>query len=422
MKVAVIGGGISGIGAAWLLSRAGHEVHLFEAEDRLGGHAHTVDVQEEGGPLPVDTGFLVYNELTYPNLIGFFEELGVETIGSDMSLSIKSSREDLEWAGDNLNSVFGQRKNLFSPGFYLMLWDILRFGREAEKNLSLARRHAWSLGELLENRKYSRRFLDHYLLPIGAAIWSTPEGEMLAFPAETFLVFFMNHKLLQVNDRPQWRTVLGGSRQYVEKAARGIRHIHLSSPVESVERKENGRIELVVGGNTLEFDKVIFATHAPVTAKILRNKTQKESAVLGAIEYESNRTILHSDETFMPRNKLCWSSWNVEATGHGGYAKTVSLTYFINRLQSLKTKKNYFVTLNPVADLSGILEFIYAHPKFDRDALRAQRSLDEIQGTGGVYFAGAWTRYGFHEDGLLSGVRVCERLGVTAPWNKEKNP
>ena len=417
MKIAVVGGGISGLGSAWLLSEK-HEVHLYEADSRLGGHAHTVDVSEGSTKIPVDTGFLVYNELTYPNLIGFFDTLGVETIGSDMSLSIMAKKDHLEWAGNNLNSIFGQRKNLLNPGFYYMLYEIIRFGREAESNLAEARRHALTLGELLEKRRYSKRFLNHYLLPIGAAIWSTPEAEMLSFPAETFIVFFINHKLLQVNDRPQWRSVKNGSRQYVEKAAKRISQIHLDSPVSSVDRKE-GKVVVTSRGKSEVFDAVVLATHPPITTKILENITAAESKILGVISYESNRTILHSDPEFMPKTKSCWSSWNVLGTGSGGFAKKVSLTYFINTLQSLPTKINYFVTLNPHAEIQKPLqEFSYGHPKFDQTAIRAQRDLDLIQGSGGVYYAGAWTRYGFHEDGILSAVKVSELLGVKAPWNK----
>lgn len=417
MKIAVVGSGISGISAAWILSGV-HEVHLYESEGRLGGHAHTVDVSEGEKKIPVDTGFLVYNELTYPNLIGFFHELGVETIESDMSLSIIAKDKGLEWAGNNLSSVFGQRKNLLNPGFLWMLIEILRFGREAEKNLALSRRHAWTLGELLNQRRYSQRFIDDYLLPIGGAIWSTPEGEMLSFPAETFLSFFMNHKLLQVNDRPKWRTVKNGSRQYVEKAAKKISHIHLNAKVTSVERKGE-KVSVTANGVTQDFDRVILATHAPVTNAILKNKTKKEEEVLSAIHYEKNETILHSDVTFMPAQRRCWSSWNVLGTGKSGYAEKVSLTYNINFLQSLPTKTNYFVTLNPHSKVNRpIQDFSYEHPKFDQTAIRAQRAVESLQGNGGVYFAGAWTRYGFHEDGILSAVKVAELLGVKAPWNK----
>ncbi len=417
MKIAVIGSGISGLSAAWLLSDQ-YEVHLFEAEDRLGGHAHTVDVEEDKKKIPVDTGFLVYNELTYPNLIGFFKALGVTTIESNMSLAVISKSRNLEWAGNNLNSVFGQRKNLLSPGFLYMLYEIIRFGREAEKNLALSRRHAWSLGELLSQRHFSRRFIDDYLLPIGGAIWSTPEIGMLAFPAETFLTFFMNHKLLEVNGRPKWRTVEKGSRQYVQKAALKISKIFLNSRITAVERKD-GKVLVTNNNETNVYDKVIMATHAPITKKILKNQSPKETEVLNAFRYESNATILHSDESFMPKSKLCWSSWNVIGTGNSGKSNKVSLTYNINFLQSLPTKKNFLVTLNPHEKIKEPLrEFSYDHPQFDQDAIRAQRELPTIQGNGGVYFAGAWTRYGFHEDGILSAVKVAELLGVIAPWNK----
>ncbi len=393
-------------------------MHLFEAEDRLGGHAHTVDVEEDGKKIPVDTGFLVYNELTYPNLIGFFEALGVTTIESNMSLAVMSKSRNLEWAGNNLNSVFGQRKNLLSPGFLYMLYEIIRFGREAEKNLALSRRHAWSLDELLSQRRFSRRFIDDYLLPIGGAIWSTPEMGMLSFPAETFLTFFMNHKLLEVNGRPKWRTVEKGSRQYVQKAALKISKIFLNSRITAVERKD-GKVVVTNNNETNVYDKVIMATHAPITKKILKNQSSKEEEVLNAFRYESNATILHSDESFMPKSKLCWSSWNVIGTGNSGKSNKVSLTYNINFLQSLPTKKTFLVTLNPHERIKEPLrEFSYDHPQFDQEAIRAQRELPTIQGNGGVYFAGAWTRYGFHEDGILSAVNVAELLGVKAPWIK----
>lgn len=415
MKIAIVGAGISGLGAAWILSQK-HEVHLFESESRLGGHANTVVIKEEDRGVPVDTGFLVYNELTYPHLTNFFKTLGVDTVASDMSLAIRAGHKDLEWAGTNLDTVFAQRRNLLKPGFLGMIFDILRFDRESEENLRLSRQNAWTLGQLLEYRQYGLQFRRDYLMPIGAAIWSTPEMKMEEFPAETFIAFFINHRLLQINDRPIWRTVKNGSIEYVKRVAERIPHIHVGTPVHSVERRD-GKISLRVGGETLIFDKVVFATHAPVTLRILKTENTKERDILSAIETRGNRTLLHHDEGLMPQIKKCWSSWNVFSAAEYFDAPAVSLTYFINKLQPLPTNKNYFVTLNPQTQVNNVLrEFHYEHPQFNKRAIAAQGELPNIQGVGGVYFAGAWTRYGFHEDGLLSAVKVGEHFGINPPW------
>ncbi len=415
MKIGVIGAGISGLSAAWLLSKK-HEVHLFESENRLGGHAHTYSVKEGASTVPVDTGFLVYNELTYPNLTSFFKALNVETVDSEMSLSIQVSDRNLEWSGTDLNSIFGQRSNLLKPNFYRMLIEIMRFGREAEHNLMLSARHAWTLGELLANRRFSKRFLTDYLLPVGAAIWSTPEFKILDFPASTFLTFFMNHKLLQVNNRPIWKTVKNGSIQYVQKVAAEIPHIHLSSEVVEVERI-GGKVNVKTNSGTFEFDRVIMATHAPITMNLLKLQSDQEKKTLSAFKYEANRTVLHTDSSLMPQNQRCWSAWNVYGRTNLQAESKVSLTYYINRLQPLPSANNYFVTLNPNNEIDcAIKQFSYSHPLFDQNAIRAQRELASIQGNGGVYFAGAWSRYGFHEDGLLSAVKVAQLFNVEIPW------
>lgn len=417
MKIAVVGAGISGLGAAWLLSQK-HEVHLFEAESRLGGHAHTVSVQEPHQLVPMDTGFLVYNELTYPHLTAFFKELNVETVDSSMTLSIQLKDKNLEWSGSNLNTIFGQRSNLLKLSFHKMLLEILRFGREAEESLQLALRHAWTLGEFLQARKFAPQFATDYLLPIGAAIWSTPEPKMLEFPAATFLTFFINHKLLQVNNRPIWKTVKGGSVQYVEKAARGITHVHKATPVLEVERISNGKIQVKTHKGTVEFDRVVMATHTPVTARVLKGQSDHERQMLSSISYESNKTFLHHDESCMPKNKRCWSAWNVYGVMNTEHSRKVSLSYYINELQRPTTNKNYFLTLNPSKRIESVVqEFEYSHPQFDQRAIRAQRDLPSIQGQGGVYYAGAWSRYGFHEDGLLSAVNVAKLMGVETPWS-----
>lgn len=415
MKIAVVGSGISGLGSAYLLGQQ-HEVHLFESADRLGGHAHTVTVTEGQNFVPVDTGFLVYNELTYPHLIAMFKKLGVETIASDMSLSVQVKEKDLEWSGTDLNSVFGQRKNLLNFRFYRMLSEILRFHREADANLKLSRQNHWSLRDLLKQRNYTAEFCHDYMIPIGAAIWSTPEKKMLDFPAESFLTFFLNHRLLQVNDRPVWRTVKGGSVEYVTKISRHIPHIHLGEAVLEVERI-NGKVVLRTFNDSFEFDRVVMATHAPITQKILKNKTPLESEVLSSIGTELNRAILHCDDREMPKNKRCWSSWNVVGSTNHENERKVSLSYHINRLQSLPTSNNYFVTLNSSQELNSVIrEIDYQHPIFDQRAIQAQKLIPEIQGIGGVFYAGAWTRYGFHEDGLLSAVKVAEKMGIGTPW------
>ncbi|WP_415061410.1 NAD(P)/FAD-dependent oxidoreductase [Bdellovibrio sp.] len=415
MKTAVIGAGISGLGAAWILSQQ-DEVHLFESEGRLGGHAHTVDVSDGSSGVPVDTGFLVYNELTYPHLKSFFKELHIETVASDMSLAIKAPYKDLEWAGTNLDTVFAQRSNIVRPAFLRMLYDITRFNREAEQNKELAQKHGWSLRQLVQSRSYSEEFKRDYLLPIGAAIWSTPERGMEEFPAETFLTFFINHRLLQISNRPIWRTVKGGSIEYVKKVAARIPFVHLNAPVQNVERRQD-KVLVRTNGECLEFDRVVFATHAPITLRMLGNATDLERRVLGSISTSANKTYLHTDSSFMPTRRKCWSSWNVLGSSDSQNHENVSLTYFINKLQPLGAKQDFFVTLNPRSPVQRVLrEFSYDHPQFDREAIEAQKSLPLIQGQGGVYFAGAWTRYGFHEDGLLSAVRVGELLGIKPPW------
>lgn len=426
MKIAVVGSGISGLGAAWLLSKQ-HDVHLFEADNRLGGHANTASVAEPdmadalGSTIPMDTGFLVYNELTYPHLTAFFKALQVETVDSNMSLSVQVRNKNLEWNGTNLNGVFGQRLNLFKPSFHRMLLEILRFGKEAEQNLLAARKNSWSLNDLLSFGRYSDNFKMDYLLPIGAAIWSTPESRMLEFPAETFLRFFINHKLLQVNDRPVWRTVKNGSINYVEKIASSLAHVHLNTAVVAVERvSSSGKVIVRTQNESTEFDKVVLATHAPITNKILMNKSDLEQKVLSAVKFEPNRTVLHTDASVMPKNARCWASWNVNGTLTQEQKRKVSLSYYLNLLQPLETKKKYFVTLNADKNLDNILkEFNYSHPQFDRLAIQAQAELPTIQGQGGVYYAGAWSRYGFHEDGLLSAVNVARLIGTQTPWKVE---
>jgi uncharacterized protein len=418
MNIAVIGSGISGLGSAFLLGQK-HKVHLFESSHRLGGHAHTTSIERDSKQFNVDSGFLVYNDLTYPHLKGMFKHLDVETVASDMSLSIQVPDVGLEWAGDNLNTVFAQRKNLLNPKFYRLLFNILDFHKKAELNRELARKNKWTIGEMLKQQNYSRELLEWYVLPMVAAIWSTPEKGMLDFPAETFLTFFINHKLLQVNDRPVWRTVKNGSKNYVEKIAQKLHHVHLHEPVISVEH-DGAKLKLTTAKQVYSFDQVIFATHAPVTARIYKFQNAAQEKVLRSFSTVQNNAYLHEDLGFMPKKRKCWASWNVQAQMNTHHSDKVSLTYLLNRLQPLATQRNMLLTLNPSKKPENVIfDAQYDHPKFDQKAIDAQAALPGIQGIGGVYFAGAWTRYGFHEDGLLSAVNVAKLFDIHTPWKVE---
>lgn len=418
MKIAIIGSGISGLGTALLLSQK-HEVHLFEAANRLGGHAHTSSIDQRGKQINIDTGFLVYNDLTYPHLRSMFKYLNTKTVASDMSLSIQVPQIGLEWAGNNLDSVFAQRMNLINPRFYRFLLAILDFHIQAEKFRVLSRENRWTIGDLLRQQKYPKELLEWYILPMVAAIWSTPEKGMLDFPAETFLTFFINHKLLQVNDRPVWRTVENGSKNYVEQIAQKLQHIHLNEPVDSVENI-TGVLHLKTHKADYHFDRVVFATHAPVTAKIYKFKNQHQEKAIKSFSTIPNKAYLHDDLDFMPAKTKCWASWNVQAQLGIADSDKVSLTYLLNRLQPLATDNNLLLTLNPSRQPKNVLfNASYDHPKFDQKAIDAQGDIPHLQGIDGVYFAGAWTRYGFHEDGLLSAVNVAKLFDIETPWRVE---
>ncbi len=417
MKIAVIGSGISGLGSSLLLGQK-HEVHLFEADNRLGGHAHTSSIKIGETEANVDTGFLVYNDLTYPHLLSLFKYLEVETVASDMSLSIQAPSLNLEWSGESLNSVFAQRKNLLNPRFYRLLLDILKFHKKAEFYRDLSRQKKWSIAELLKNQEYSKELTEWYILPMVAAIWSTPEKLMMSFPAETFLTFFLNHKLLQVNDRPQWKTVKNGSINYVQKIAKKLEHVHLDEATLKVKR-DGSHLRVNTTKGEYLFDKVVFATHPSLTSKILQTESSEVKRVLSSFQTIKNTAYLHHDESFMPRSKKCWASWNVSANLNTPEEHQVSLTYYLNRLQPLPTKKNMLLTLNPSRiPQKSLFQADYNHPKFDQLAIEAQLELPMIQGIDNVFHCGAWTRYGFHEDGLLSAVNIAKLFGIDTPWRR----
>lgn len=420
-RIAVIGGGISGLSAAWLLA-AQHDVTLFEAADYVGGHSNTIDVTLDGITHPVDTGFLVHNDRTYPNLIQLFAHLGVETVASDMSFAVAMPSLDLEWAGSNLDTVFGQRKNLLRPTFWRMLRDILRFNAQAARHLADARESGATLGELLQREGYGDTMRDWYLLPMAAAIWSSPNGEILQFPAATFLQFCLNHGLLQVNDRPQWKTVLGGSREYVRRMLPRIQTVHVTTPVSAVWRNHEGvQVESALGRK--RFDEVIFATHAPQTLAMLTDASADEIRILASVRYQPNRAVVHTDPSFLPRRKKLWSAWNYQGGPQGDeLQRAVCVSYLINQLQPLPFNKPVIVTLNPWHEPAPehlLREIHYEHPLFDAAAIAAQAELPAIQGVNGVWFCGAWCRYGFHEDGLQAGMAVARALGATVPWQAE---
>lgn len=421
MRVAVIGSGISGMGAAWLLSPA-HEVDLFEADDRLGGHAHTHDVLLGGTTVAADTGFMVYNERTYPNLIRFFERLGVEHKESDMSFSVQCPAEGVEWAGKGLDSIFAQRMNVASPVFLRMLVDIVRFSGMAERLLADDSVDSLTLGELLGREGLGKGFTDWYLIPMGSAIWSTPPGQMLGFPAKSFLRFCDNHGLLHVRGKPQWRSVIGGSRTYVDSAARAISgEIRVSAPVERVERKSDGVVVVWPDGER-RYDEVVIASHADQALSMLADPSDAERDILSAFGASPNDTVLHTDTSFLPSRERAHASWNYYSEAAEMSAGGLSLTYYLNRLQPLGVDDPLLVTLNPVRepDPGRVIGRIpYTHPVFSAGAIAAQGRLDDIQGTRRTWFTGAWQRYGFHEDGLLSAVRVAEAMGATLPWGAE---
>jgi uncharacterized protein len=425
-KIAVIGSGISGLSAAWLLSQQ-HDVTLFEAGEKLGGHTNTVDVTVDGLTHPVDTGFLVFNHKTYPNLTALFAHLDVASVETEMSFAVSLDTPDLEWAGSSLATVFGQKRNLVRPAFWQMLADILRFNRESVAWLDSLPDEDLSLRDYLQRGGYSRAFTDWYLLPMGAAIWSCPTGSMLDYPLATFVRFCRNHGLLQVFDRPLWRTVQGGGRAYVNKLAAQIGHDHirLATPVRRVERCADG-IRLTLPKGDENFDQVVLACHSDQALALLGDTASAaEQQVLSAIRYQPNRAVLHTDAALLPRDRSLWSAWNYSAGEDAGAGCPVSVSYLINRLQPLPFATPVVVSLNPErapAPEKVLAEFSYAHPLFDGPAIAAQARLPEIQGVDRLWYCGAWGGYGFHEDGLRSGLQVAAALGCSAPWEAPVAP
>jgi len=422
MKLAIVGSGISGLAVAHAMKHQA-DITVFEAGDYFGGHTHTVDVTL---PTPqgmvthgVDTGFLVFNERTYPNLIKLFTELDVETAPSDMSFSVKVPGalrgRTLEWSGTDLNSVFAQRSNLVNPKFWRMLLDVLRFNALCTRIANEQRETELQqpLADFLRSHNFSEPFRDWYFLPMLGCIWSCPTDQMLQFPVATMIRFCHNHGLIQVTDRPQWFSVVGGARNYVEKILAGVHDKRLNTPVRLIERDAMG-VRIVTDGHAERFDQVVIATHTDQALRLLREPSAEERSLLGAIRYQDNHAVLHTDARVLPSNSKTWAAWNYErAANSERESARVCLHYLLNRLQRIPFQQPVVVSLNPVQAIDPAIivgEYAYAHPVFDLAAIEAQKRLPLIQGQQRTWFAGAWTGYGFHEDGLKSGLNVGRAL------------
>jgi predicted NAD/FAD-binding protein len=413
VKIAIVGSGIAGNVAAYHLNRE-HDITVFEADSHIGGHTHTHDIEHEGARVSVDTGFIVCNDRTYPHFLALMTELGVELQPSDMSFSVNTD-SGLEYNGTTLNTLFAQRRNLVRPGFYRMIRDILRFNREAPRLLRW-RSDAVTLGEYLEAHRYSPQFIEHYILPMGAAIWSAGTDTLRNFPARYFVRFFHNHGMLTVDDRPQWRTVRGGSARYVEKLAAGFRErVRLNTPVESVRRSAAGVFVKPAGAEVERFDRVFFACHSDQALRLLGDASHDERAVLGAIRYQRNEVLLHTDVSVLPKRRLAWAAWNYHLLDGQVNRATdrVAVTYHMNILQRLTTRTPLLVTLNMADRVDPkrvIRELSYEHPVFTPEAVAAQARQAEINGADRAYFCGAYWGFGFHEDGVVSALNALEHF------------
>ncbi len=411
MRIAVIGAGVSGLCCAYRLRHA-HDVTVFEAASYVGGHTNTIDVPEPQGIVAVDTGFIVFNDRTYPRFTRLLEELGVASQPTDMSFSVRCDRSGLEYAGTGLNGLFAQRRNLFRPGFHRLLRDWLRFGRESQE-VEAEADDRWSVGDYLDCRGYSREFVEQYFLPMGSAVWSCPHDDFRRFPMRFIVEFYRNHGLLSLSDRPQWRVIRGGSRRYVEALLRRLpREVVLNSPVASMHRQPDG-VELRFPHREMElFDHVIFACHSDQALSILGDQaTRTERAVLGAFRYEANEVTLHNDPSVLPRLKRAWASWNYRVPLSHREKSTV--TYHMNRLQRLSSRRDYCVTLNDVGGIRAdavLRQLTYHHPVFAISRRAAQRRHDEFIGPNRTSFCGAYWGNGFHEDGVRSAEAVCAKL------------
>jgi predicted NAD/FAD-binding protein len=411
MRIAVIGSGISGMVSAYLLSQD-HDIVLYEANNYIGGHTHTIDVSIGDISYPVDTGFIVFNEKTYPNFVRLMRSLGVAWQPSNMSFSVQCDQTGLVFSPSTLNALFVQRKNFFRPSFYRMLWDAIRFRREALELIG-SDNYRITLESYLEEKKYSHTFIEHFIIPMGGAIWSADPLQFRQFPARYLVEFFNNHGFLNVRHQPQWLVIKGGSKQYIDPLTRAYKNrIRLNSPVASVKRYPE-KVEITTtGGDTASFDQVVIAAHSDQALRMLADPSDLEREVLGSIPYQENLAILHTDSSLLPPNRMAWASWNYhipkEERGR------VALTYNMNILQNLKATETFCVTLNMPEKIHPdrtIQRLIYHHPVYDPNSLNARRKQDELNGKNRTYFCGAYWGYGFHEDGVNSALSVCKHFG-----------
>jgi len=416
MRIAVVGSGIAGLGSALLLHRQGHAVTLFEAGPVLGGHTATVDVTLDGATAPVDTGFLVFNDRTYPHLVALFDELGVASVASEMSFSVRVDERGLEWAGTDLASLFAQPSNALRPDFWRMLADIMRFNRATTAMIAAGMVPTLSLAAYLDSEGYGAPFREWYLLPMAAAIWSSPKQDILDFPLPTFVRFCHNHGLLSISNRPQWRTVVGGAREYVRRIAAELPDVRVDTPVRRVRRGERG-VDVEAGGVTTHFDEIVLACHSDQALALLADPSPPEARLLSRIRYQPNRVLLHTDAALLPKSRRAWAAWNYLAAADADGTRPVAVSYLINRLQPLPFETPVVVTLNPPfePDPAKLLqEFEYWHPLLDSAAVTAQQGIARIQGVRHTWYAGAWLGYGFHEDGLRSAHAVADGIAGRA--------
>lgn len=422
-KVAVVGSGISALSAAWFLSQK-HQVVLFEKQPRLGGHTNTIEVKEGDKTIPVDTGFIVFNRPNYHHLTAMFKHLRVATQDTEMSFAVSIDEGDVEYSGTDINGLFAQRSNLFSVSHWKMIFEILRFNKTAKADLKSTKALDESLGDYLLENRFSDKMRDHYLLPMAAAIWSCPVDTMLKFPTRSFLQFFENHGLLNVEDRPQWETVVNGSKTYINEVLQNSNfEYRLADGVSKVTKADKGLILTTESGHTEHFDEVVFGSHADETFKVLDASLQADFALLQNFAYQENIAYLHTDKNLMPKRQKAWSSWNYLRDMQQP-ENAVAVTYWMNLLQNLQAEKDYFVTLNPITPPQPkdvIRKIVYEHPVFDQAAMQAQTSLHELQGQNNIWLCGSYFGYGFHEDGLNSSVNLAKLWGINLPWQSDEN-
>jgi predicted NAD/FAD-binding protein len=416
-KIAVIGSGISGLACAYFLSDH-YDIKLYEKNDYLGGHSNTAKINYNGCDIAVDTGFIVFNFATYPNLVKFFELLKVEIKKSNMSFAVKIDDSKLEYAGTSLTSLFAQKKNLFNPNFLRMIFDILRFNKKALELLNKDCLPNYTLKNFLDDLRVKKYFQQYYLLPMASAIWSSPLDKIIDYPAQSFVNFFKNHGLLSVTNQPQWYTVAGGSCNYVEKISQKISaQISLNDQVQKIYKNDQGKLVVVSKKSQEVFDKIVIATHSDQALRMLSDPSEIQQEILKNIKYQKNLAILHKDQSVMPKAKKAWASWVYSCKNNK--SDELSVSYWMNNLQGIDEKYPLFVTLNPNQEISKkdiFASYEYEHPIFDSQAILAQNKISQMQGQDQIYFCGAYQAFGFHEDGLNSALKVLNQLKIKAPW------